>query len=212
MTPPHVFNVVGRAEVFLAVVAAFVGVAVELQVIVATVVVGEQRTVSGNCSCQESLQRVLSSVRNNLEAKPPGISFQCSSYQCLVSVLLFAKEALVHLDNTGELGCGNRQALPESPISAPYCGVADTRHQACRTWTLAVLEAPQQQKDLAVGQVAAPEPGSGLWPHLGPADLTPTVFPFPGEFVATVLASCFVGKQLASPGIFARLVIGTVLS
>ena len=85
--------------------------------------------------------------------------------------------------------------------------VAETSDQPRRAGTLLVLEAPEQQKHLTVGKFATPEPGSGLWPHLGATDPAPAVFSFLGEFAVTGSAGCLFGKQLAhqllTPG-FAR--------
>lgn len=77
------------------------GVAIELEIVVTGMSVSEEQAVSRNRSHEKSFERVLCPVRDNLEAKPPGIPFNSTSYQCLVSVLLFAEEALVDLDNAG---------------------------------------------------------------------------------------------------------------
>lgn len=97
--------------------------------------------------------------------------------------------------------------LPEAPIPAVHGGVTDTRHETRRVRALPVLEAPEEQEQLAVAELATPEPGTGFRAKLGSADAAPAVLPFPREFTAAHGAGITFGKQpvhqLLTPG-FAR--------
>ncbi len=122
---PHVFNLVGGTKVSIAVVAAFVGVAVKLQVMVTGMGVGEQEAASGNTVRQKHLQGILSSVRDNLEAEPPGIPFNGANDHGLVAILLFAEETFVYFDNAGKLWHCAGQIGSESPVPPTYSRVTD---------------------------------------------------------------------------------------
>lgn len=140
---PHVLDLVGWAKVPVAMVAAFVRIAIELKIVVASMSIGQDEATSGDGTGQKQFQGVLCSVRDNLEAKPPGIPFNGTNDQGLVPVLLFAKEALVDLYDAGEFWQGRWQVLPEAPVPPANGRVADANDQTGSIWALAILETPE---------------------------------------------------------------------
>lgn len=206
---PHVLNVVRGAKVAIAVVAALVRVAVELQVMVASMGVSQEETVTGYLFRQKQLEGVLGPVGDDLEAEPPGIPFNSTNHHGLVAVASFPKEALIYLDNAGESVCCHRQQGPKPFVPSTYGCVAHTYHQASCARALALLPTPEQHKQLTVAEFAASKPGGGLGTDFYPTAWTPAVVPaaLPGNPAVAAGTGWLVAQQvvhhLLTPG-FAR--------
>lgn len=117
-------NLVGRAEMLVAVVTAFMGVSVELQVMVTGMGVRRKQAVPGNgvgtfCLKRQYQRRTVVQLSPTAKRAVPGL-WRCCQHQRSMKSCLYDSLLLRH-------------------------------------------------------------PGGSLGPHLDPADLTPTIFPFPGE-------------------------------
>ena len=202
---PGRLNVVRASKTSLAVVPGLVPKTQPGKAIVATSTVGDHQTGSLHVQLQESFQRVLLGVSNDLEFETLGVSLNGTYHNGLAAKPPFTKPGLIYLHDTTQ--CLSWivwwYQCPEAPVPPTYSGVAKPCGQPGTAWTLALLPVVQQQKDLLVAELTAPEPGVSLGAYLLPTDFAPAVLSgsFPGNTSGTGLAAwcilfVLVGKHL----------------